>query len=191
MERCLRLFSLQSLPMCFMICVFQEGQEVTENLNEMQCLWFLTETAYAYHRSGSLGECLKKCHQVLRHFDEIWEGQFDFHAYSMRKMTLRAYVQLLKLEDRIYEQRYFFSSAQLAIQVGVDQTPKTLRVHDFSVVLWTYSVEVSAYCLSLFCKYCSHFIHTPRQQFWSTGMDDQLRSLESKSIIKRKSLYHI
>ena len=89
-----------------------------ENLNEMQCLWFLSECAAAYKRKGLLGEALKKCHQVLRHFDEIWEGQFDFHAYSMRKMTLRAYVQLLKLEDRIYEQRFFFKTADMAIKVS-------------------------------------------------------------------------
>ena len=88
-----------------------------DNLNEMQCLWFLSETGAAYQRKGTLGEALKKCHQVLRHFEEIWEGQFDFHAYSMRKMTLRAYVQLLKLEDRIYEQRFFFKVADMAIKV--------------------------------------------------------------------------
>ncbi|XP_063719063.1 N-alpha-acetyltransferase 15, NatA auxiliary subunit-like [Symsagittifera roscoffensis] len=95
----------------------REGQEVVDNLNEMQCLWFLSETGAAYQRKGTLGEALKKCHQVLRHFEEIWEGQFDFHAYSMRKMTLRAYVQLLKLEDRIYEQRFFFKVADMAIKM--------------------------------------------------------------------------
>ena len=36
---------------------------------------------------------------LLQHFTEIIEDQFDFHTYCMRKMTLRSYVDLLRLED--------------------------------------------------------------------------------------------
>jgi hypothetical protein len=37
-----------------------------ENLNEMQCMWFQTECAYAYQRMGKFGEALKKCVEIDR-----------------------------------------------------------------------------------------------------------------------------
>ena len=37
-----------------------------ENLNEMQCMWFQTECAAAYQKSGRYGEALKKCHEIDR-----------------------------------------------------------------------------------------------------------------------------
>ena len=48
---------------------------------------------------------------------EIIEDQFDFHTYCMRKMTLRAYVGLLRLEDVLRSHPFFFSAAKCAIQV--------------------------------------------------------------------------
>ena len=74
----------------------REGMDAAENLNEMQCMWFQTETAHAYNRLGQIGLALKKCVEIERHFAEMQEDQFDFHTYCMRKMTLRAYVSLLR-----------------------------------------------------------------------------------------------
>ena len=45
---------------------YQEGVSATENLNEMQCMWFQTECAGAYQRLGQWGEALKKCHEIDR-----------------------------------------------------------------------------------------------------------------------------
>ena len=33
------------------------------------------------------------------------EDQFDFHTYCVRKMTLRAYVRMLRLEDHVWGHR--------------------------------------------------------------------------------------
>lgn len=95
----------------------REGISAMENLNEMQCMWFQTECAVAYQRMGKWGEALKKCHEVDRHFVEIIEDQFDFHTYCMRKMTLRAYVGLLRLEDVLRSHPFYFRAAKCAIQV--------------------------------------------------------------------------
>ena len=54
----------------------------------------------------------------LQHFTEIIEDQFDFHTYCMRKMTLRAYVGLLRLEDVLRSHPFYFKAARLAIQVS-------------------------------------------------------------------------
>lgn len=95
----------------------REGVSAMENLNEMQCMWFQTESALAYQRLGQWGESLKKCHEIDRHFSEIIEDQFDFHTYCMRKMTLRSYVELLRLENRLRDHPFYFKAAKCAIEV--------------------------------------------------------------------------
>ncbi|XP_040197249.1 N-alpha-acetyltransferase 16, NatA auxiliary subunit [Rana temporaria] len=95
----------------------REGTPAMENLNEMQCMWFQTECGGAYQRMGKYGEALKKCHEIERHFFEITDDQFDFHTYCMRKMTLRAYVDLLRLEDVLRQHVFYFKAAQAAIGI--------------------------------------------------------------------------
>ncbi|XP_051561366.1 N-alpha-acetyltransferase 15, NatA auxiliary subunit [Myxocyprinus asiaticus] len=95
----------------------REGASAVENLNEMQCMWFQTECALAYKSLKKCGEALKKCHEIERHFVEITDDQFDFHTYCMRKMTLRSYVDLLKLEDVLRMHPFYFKASHTAIQI--------------------------------------------------------------------------
>uniref|UniRef100_A0A8I3NKX2 N-alpha-acetyltransferase 16, NatA auxiliary subunit n=1 Tax=Canis lupus familiaris TaxID=9615 RepID=A0A8I3NKX2_CANLF len=97
--------------------IYKEGTSAMENLNEMQCMWFQTECISAYQRLGRYGDALKKCHEVERHFFEITDDQFDFHTYCMRKMTLRAYVDLLRLEDVLRRHAFYFKAARSAIEI--------------------------------------------------------------------------
>ncbi|GAB1299121.1 N-alpha-acetyltransferase 16, NatA auxiliary subunit [Apodemus speciosus] len=57
------------------------------------------------------------------HFLEITDDQFDFHTYCMRKMTLRAYVGLLRLEDTLRRHTFYFKAARSAIEIY-------LKLHD-------------------------------------------------------------
>ena len=43
---------------------------------------------------------------MLRHFDDFLDDQFDFHSYCVRKMTLRAYVNMIRMEDHILDNIY-------------------------------------------------------------------------------------
>lgn len=104
----------------------REGVSAMENLNEMQCMWFQTECALAYQRMEKWGESLKKCHEIERHFAEIIEDQFDFHTYCMRKMTLRSYVGLLRLEDVLRQHPFYFKAAKCAIEVYIRLFDKPL-----------------------------------------------------------------
>ncbi|OXA45499.1 N-alpha-acetyltransferase 16, NatA auxiliary subunit [Folsomia candida] len=97
----------------------REGASPMENLNEMQCMWFQTECALAYQRLGQLGDALKKCHEVDRHFTEIIDDQYDFHSYCLRKMTLRSYMELLRLEDVLRAHPFYFKAARCAIEVYI------------------------------------------------------------------------
>ncbi|OWF46600.1 N-alpha-acetyltransferase 15, NatA auxiliary subunit-like [Mizuhopecten yessoensis] len=95
----------------------REGVSAMDNLNEMQCMWFQTECAATHQRTGKWGESLKKCHEIDRHFTEIIEDQFDFHTYCMRKMTLRAYIGLLRLEDVLRNHPFYYKAAKIAIEI--------------------------------------------------------------------------
>ena len=110
----------------------REGVPAMENLNEMQCMWFQCECALAYQRMGQYGECLKKCSEIDRHFSEIIEDQFDFHTYCMRKMTLKAYVDLLRLENKLRSHKFYEKVAAIAIKTYIRLFDKPLADADRS-----------------------------------------------------------
>ncbi|XP_054721181.1 N-alpha-acetyltransferase 15, NatA auxiliary subunit-like [Uloborus diversus] len=115
----------------------REGVSSMENLNEMQCMWFQTECALSYQRLGKWGDALKKCHEIDRHFSEIIEDQFDFHTYCMRKMTLRAYVGLLRLENVLQSHPFYFKAAKVAIEVYLRLYDKPLTENEISEEITT------------------------------------------------------
>ncbi|XP_070607480.1 N-alpha-acetyltransferase 16, NatA auxiliary subunit [Erythrolamprus reginae] len=119
----------------------REGTSATENLNEMQCMWFQTECALAFQSLGKYGEALKQCHEIERHFFEITDDQFDFHTYCMRKMTLRAYVDLLRLEDVLRKHAFYFKAARSAIEIY-------LKLHDNPLASENKEQEVNSENLS-------------------------------------------
>ena len=79
-----------------------------------------------------------------QHFTEIIEDQFDFHSYCMRKMTLRSYVELLRLEDVLRSNEFYWNAACLGIKIY-------LRIHDRPITESTSEPEedTSEYCLWL------------------------------------------
>lgn len=102
------------------------GVPVTENLIEMQCMWFHIETAQAYLRCKQYGKALKKCYEIDAFFSEVAEDQFDFHTYCMRKMTLRSYIRLLRMEDVLRSHRFYFIAAEIAIVIYLHLHDKPL-----------------------------------------------------------------
>lgn len=95
----------------------RENITLQENLKEMQVLWFQIEAAECYFRQGQYGMALRKCFEIENVFADITEDQFDFHQYCMRKMTLTKYVQMLRLEDKLREHRFFRRAALVAVNI--------------------------------------------------------------------------
>lgn len=88
-------------------------------LCEMQCMWYELEWAKAMFAQAleeggkeGLGRALKKFAAVEKHFADFVEDQFDFHNYCVRKMTLRAYVDVLRLEDELLAHEYYLEAAR-------------------------------------------------------------------------------
>ncbi|CAM9558060.1 unnamed protein product, partial [Phaeothamnion confervicola] len=90
-------------------------------LYEMQCMWYELCWAEAALRRGDLGPALKKALAVEEHFRVFVEDQFDFHTYCMRKMTLRAYSDMLRMTDRIYGHKFFCRAASIIIRAYLEQ----------------------------------------------------------------------
>lgn len=53
----------------------------------------------------------------MKHFDDFHEDQFDFHSYCVRKVTLRAYTDVLKFEDNLWGEEYYFMAAEGSIRI--------------------------------------------------------------------------
>ncbi|KAI9728724.1 MAG: hypothetical protein M1828_002830 [Chrysothrix sp. TS-e1954] len=89
------------------------------DLIEMQALWYLTEDGESYAAQGRLGLALKRLHTVHAIFETWQEDQFDFHTFSLRKGQIRAYVDMIRWEDRLREHPFFARAAIDAINVYI------------------------------------------------------------------------
>ena len=87
------------------------------DLIEMQALWYLIEDGEAYARRGKLGLALKRFHTVYNIFETWAEDQFDFHSFSLRKGQTRAYVDMVRWEDRLREHPFYSRAAVGASRV--------------------------------------------------------------------------
>mmetsp|Transcript_1751 Transcript_1751/g.3171 ORF Transcript_1751/g.3171 Transcript_1751/m.3171 type:complete len:765 (+) Transcript_1751:704-2998(+) len=94
-----------------------------QNIFDMQVTWYELELAACYGRKKMFGKCLRSYVSVEKHFEDIHEDQFDFHAYCIRKVTLRAYVDVLRWEDSIWGQDTYVRAAE-----GIIKT--YLHLHD-------------------------------------------------------------
>mmetsp|Transcript_11191 Transcript_11191/g.45544 ORF Transcript_11191/g.45544 Transcript_11191/m.45544 type:complete len:864 (-) Transcript_11191:84-2675(-) len=89
------------------------------NLHDMQCMWYEVERAEAHMRRQEPGLALKMIRCVDKHFEDITEDQFDFHSFCLRKVTLRAYTEMLEIEDRLYAHPKYVRAAKNEIKLRI------------------------------------------------------------------------
>lgn len=89
----------------------------TQNIFDMQCTWYELELAASHERKEEWGKSLKKFMAVEKHFEDFHEDQFDFHSYCIRKVTLRAYLSVLRWEDTIWGHDYYVTAAEGIIRI--------------------------------------------------------------------------
>ena len=56
------------------------------------------------------------CSSVSQHFEDMYDDQHDFLQYCMRKMTMRACVDMIRNHDTLYTHKYFVRAAKRAVQ---------------------------------------------------------------------------
>ena len=82
----------------------------------VSCVRYELASGESYFRQGDLGHALKNFLAVEKHYSDMTEDQFDFHSYCLRKMTLRAYVSMLKFQNQLHSHEYFHKAAAGAIR---------------------------------------------------------------------------
>ena len=70
----------------------------------------------SYLRQKNYGRALKNYLATHSHYNDMVEDQFDFHTYCLRKMTLRAYMAMLRWEDKLHSFPFFCQGARGAIR---------------------------------------------------------------------------
>ncbi len=90
------------------------------DLHDMQCHWFLVESAESFRRTKRPWLALKRYHAIKKVFDDWWDDQHDFHTYSLRKGPIRVYIDMLKWEDGLCNMPYYVRAAIGAIETYID-----------------------------------------------------------------------
>eukprot|EP01041_Mallomonas_annulata_P008253 gene8253-16973_t len=85
-------------------------------LFDLQCIWYEIEVAESYARKKDFGPALKKFYAIEKHFLDFIEDQFDFHGFAMRKSTLRAYIDMISMEDNLFNHKFFQRATRGAIR---------------------------------------------------------------------------
>lgn len=79
------------------IAIFFKDCGYESNVHDNQCLWFEQVCGKYHFKKGELRQSLKQFLHVMGHVSMMIEDQYDYYAYSMRKFTLVALEQFLKL----------------------------------------------------------------------------------------------
>ncbi|KAH7345734.1 NMDA receptor-regulated protein 1-domain-containing protein [Rhizoctonia solani] len=101
----------------------KDALSASADLTEMQSLVYLIQEADAHKRAGRIPMALKRYNVVAQIFDDIWDDQYDFHSYCIRKYTLNIYTDTIRWEDRIREHSAYRKAA-------VEASKICIRLHD-------------------------------------------------------------
>ena len=88
-----------------------------QTLFDLQCSWYELEAAKAYARNKNWAMALKNFYAVQRHFNDYIEDLFDFHAFCLKKTTLRAYSDMIVMLDSVFSHKFFQAAANGAITI--------------------------------------------------------------------------
>ncbi|CAM6079648.1 unnamed protein product [Sphagnum tenellum] len=117
--------------------LFTKDGDQHNNLFDMQCMWYELASGDSYFRQGMMGKALKKYLAVEKHYNDMVEDQFDFHTYCLRKMTLRAYIRMLRFQDHLHSHHFFCRAAGAAIRCYIklyDCPPKVAAEEEEAAV---------------------------------------------------------
>jgi len=77
------------------------------NCHDNQSMWYELECGEALLRLGEPVKAAIEFEWVQKNLEEIYEGQYDYHSYCVRRVTLRAYFKFLEFESGLYQAKAF------------------------------------------------------------------------------------
>jgi peptide alpha-N-acetyltransferase len=94
------------------VTLFLRDGDTLISLYDMQCSWYENSCGDTHVELGDAARALKQYTSVIKHFHDFEEDQFDFHSYCLRKMTLRSYVKMMRMEDELRGHRFFVRASR-------------------------------------------------------------------------------
>jgi len=104
-----------------------DSPEAASNLHDMQCMWYESAIGRSYTRQEKWGLALKKFNETFKHFNDIAEDQFDFHNYCLRKSTLKTYVSMLRMQEKLFSHKFYRRAAKDAIRIHLELYDQKVR----------------------------------------------------------------
>lgn len=92
------------------------------NPYELQALWFEIAQGEIYLARGEYPKAMRMFKFVQKAFMDIYEDQFDFHTYCLRRYSLNTYTRLLNYENGVYNQKPFVKACTLLIRSLMEYT---------------------------------------------------------------------
>ena len=86
------------------------GADPLGHLKDMQAAWYELSAGAAAERANHFGVALKHYTRLELVFAEWMADQYDFHGYSLRRLVLRAYVDMLAWVDGVRSHPYFLAA---------------------------------------------------------------------------------
>lgn len=83
---------------------------------ELQNMWYEIEEGRSHLRLRNFGAGLRHLKMVHKQFSDMYEDQYDFHSFSLRKWNLKEYLELIKYMDDIHNDRKYIEAAGLMIE---------------------------------------------------------------------------
>ncbi|KAJ2350187.1 hypothetical protein GGF43_004317, partial [Coemansia sp. RSA 2618] len=112
----LRIDEVDEAEKTYLLFVNEDAPHLIQEIVNMQATWYMLERGHAFRRMGDIGRALKHYHQAIGVFDMYQDDQCDFHQYSLRKTTLRAYVDIINWESTVYSHPVYQTVARAAAE---------------------------------------------------------------------------
>ncbi len=99
--------------------LFTKVGDQGNNFYDMQATWYEIASGDCYLAMKDYGQALKRFKKIDEHFADFMEDQFDFHGYCVRKQTMRAYVDVLRMLDNLYSNKIYAVAVESAVKIYI------------------------------------------------------------------------
>lgn len=79
-------------------------------------MWYELRMGEAYQRRKMYGACMRMFKFIETQFNDMYEDQFDYHVYCLRKYQMRSYIQMINSLNNQRDDKNFIRAASHMIE---------------------------------------------------------------------------
>ena len=84
-----------------------------ENLDHIQTTWYMVEVASNHLKNGEIAQADRLLKSCINAFQSIFEDQFDFFNYCLRRNVITHLVDSLKYMDKVFDHKHLYRGLEL------------------------------------------------------------------------------